>query len=195
MNIDFLSPVVTRWIFFSFMFLVQAVYWSGFRRVYGDFENTKDRARFILFGVFILALVFTGLLVNLGIFTIDDGSVVSKLLLPGCVLYLIGITGTLIAKKFLATNWSGSVTLQDGHYVVEAGLYKIVRHPIYTFSMFLYLGYTMIFPLVWMWVFYGIIALGMLRRIAEEEEFLVQNLPGYAAYRERVRYRLIPFVW
>jgi len=90
---------------------------------------------------------------------------------------------------------SRTVEVQEGQKVIDTGLYGIVRHPMYTATIFLFLS----LPLVlgsWaaLPVFLVYPAL-MVIRIRNEEQVLLAGLPGYAEYRNKVRYRLIPFLW
>ena len=90
---------------------------------------------------------------------------------------------------------SRTVEVQDGQQVVDTGPYAIVRHPMYAatvllfFSMPLMLG--SIAAAAIFLVYFPIIA----ARIRNEETILAEGLPGYRAYCQRVRYRLIPFIW
>ena len=90
---------------------------------------------------------------------------------------------------------SRTVEVQEGQKVIDTGLYGIVRHPMYTATIFLFLSIPLVlgswaaFP-----VFLVYPAL-MVIRIQNEELVLLAGLPGYAEYRNKVRYRLIPFLW
>jgi protein-S-isoprenylcysteine O-methyltransferase Ste14 len=89
------------------------------------------------------------------------------------------------------------VRIQDerGHQVISTGPYAFVRHPMYSGAAFYFLGIAL---LLGSWYAVGIamvlIALFGLRAVWEENT-LIAELPGYAAYAERVRYRLIPGLW
>lgn len=89
------------------------------------------------------------------------------------------------------------VRVQDerGHQVISTGPYAFVRHPMYSGAILYFLGIAL---LLGSWYAAGIavllIALFCLRAVWEEQT-LIDELPGYAAYAERVRYRLIPGVW
>ena len=81
------------------------------------------------------------------------------------------------------------------HKVVDTGTYRVVRHPMYAGAVLLMVGMTL-----WLESYaalaLALVPIGLLAvRIRIEEKFLMDNLKGYDAYRERVRYRLIPFVW
>jgi protein-S-isoprenylcysteine O-methyltransferase Ste14 len=85
--------------------------------------------------------------------------------------------------------------VERSHTVVDTGTYAAVRHPMYAGAMLLMVGMTL-----WLESYaaavLSLVPIGLLAvRIQIEEKFLLEKLRGYDAYRERVRYRLIPFVW
>lgn len=90
---------------------------------------------------------------------------------------------------------SRTVEVQEGQHVVSSGLYGIVRHPMYSSTVLLFLS----MPLVLGSPLSFVIMLGYLpliaRRILNEERVLREGLPGYGEYMARVRWRLIPYVW
>lgn len=79
--------------------------------------------------------------------------------------------------------------------VIDTGLYGVVRHPMYMATVLLFLA----MPLVLGAVIPFIIMLGyipiIMKRIKNEEQVLEEGLAGYMAYKKKVRYRLIPFIW
>ncbi len=90
---------------------------------------------------------------------------------------------------------SRTVKVEEGQIVVDTGLYGIVRHPMYGVTILLFL----MMPLV-LGSWYGLIPFAfypaiMVIRLLDEEKLLTQELPGYAEYKKKVKYRLIPFVW
>ena len=90
---------------------------------------------------------------------------------------------------------SRTVEVQEGQVVVDHGLYGVVRHPMYAASVLLFLAMPLIldsiFSFLVMLLYLPLIA----KRIRSEEKVLKNGLEGYADYMERVKYRLIPFVW
>ena len=90
---------------------------------------------------------------------------------------------------------SRTVKVEEGQTVVDTGLYGIVRHPMYAVTILLFLMMPLVlgswFALIPM-AFYPVI---IVIRLLAEEKLLVKELPGYEAYRKKVKYRLIPFVW
>ena len=90
---------------------------------------------------------------------------------------------------------SRTVKVEEGHRVVDTGLYGIVRHPMYAVTILLFL----MIPLV-LGSWYALIAFAfypaiILVRLKDEEALLTKELPGYEAYKQKVKYRIIPFVW
>ena len=90
---------------------------------------------------------------------------------------------------------SRTIKVEQGQTVVDTGMYGIVRHPMYAVTILLFL----MIPLV-LGSWYGLIAFGfypviIVIRLKDEEELLTRELPGYVAYKQKVKYRIIPFIW
>ncbi len=90
---------------------------------------------------------------------------------------------------------SRTVKVEQGQTVVDTGLYGIVRHPMYAVTILLF----MVIPLV-LGSWYALIPFAfypaiIVVRLKDEEELLTRELPGYSEYKQKVRYRLIPFIW
>jgi len=93
------------------------------------------------------------------------------------------------------TYTSATIEVAEGQKVVSTGPYAVVRHPMYAGGL-LYLAAT---PLA-LGSYWGLLAFAALLpflvwRLLDEEQFLARDLPGYREYRQRIRYRLVPFVW
>ncbi len=90
---------------------------------------------------------------------------------------------------------SRTVTVQDGQTVVDTGLYAIIRHPMYAVTVWMFLSIPVVLGSFWALLcfvpYIGIIVM----RIRGEEALLEKELSGYADYKTRVKYRLVPFVW
>ena len=90
---------------------------------------------------------------------------------------------------------SRTIQVEEGQRVVDTGLYGIVRHPMYMATILLFL----MIPLV-LGSWYSLIAFAfypaiMIVRLKDEEALLTRELPGYAEYKKKVKYRIIPFIW
>ncbi len=93
------------------------------------------------------------------------------------------------------TYLSRTVEVQEGQKVIDSGLYGIVRHPMYMTTVLLFLSMPLVLgsliSFVIMLAYFPIIA----KRIKNEENLLENELEGYAAYKNKVKYKVIPFVW
>ena len=112
----------------------------------------------------------------------------------GAVLFLVayGLYAEVMREN---AYLSRTVKVEEGQTVVDTGLYGIVRHPMYAVTVLLFL----MIPLVlgsWYalipFAFYPVI---IAIRLRDEEELLSRELPGYEAYKKKVKYRMIPFIW
>ncbi len=113
----------------------------------------------------------------------------------GAILCIAGLGFCIWARLTLGRNWSGTVTLKEGHELIERGPYRLVRHPIYTGLLAMSLATAIvaghvagIAGLVLVFVSFSI-------KLGNEEEIMLKQFPEeYAAYQGRVK-RLIPFVF
>ena len=110
------------------------------------------------------------------------------------VLFLIGYA--LYAEVLRENVWlSRTIEVQKGQKVVDTGLYGAVRHPMYMCTLLLFLAMPLVLgslpSFAVMLAYIPIIVM----RIRNEEKVLTEELEGYAEYKTRVRYRLIPFIW
>ena len=93
------------------------------------------------------------------------------------------------------TYLSRTIEVQEGQKVIDTGMYGIVRHPMYSVTIFLFLSmplvlgslYSLLIFLFYPWI--------IARRIRSEEAFLEKELAGYSEYMKKVKYRLIPYIW
>jgi protein-S-isoprenylcysteine O-methyltransferase Ste14 len=93
------------------------------------------------------------------------------------------------------TFTSAIIAVDAGQKVVSTGPYALVRHPYYGASLVMLAGMPLALGSWWGLLTIIPMTLLIVWRIVEEERYLVANLEGYAAYRNTVRYRLLPFVW
>lgn len=87
------------------------------------------------------------------------------------------------------------VEVQEGQRVVDTGLYGVVRHPMYTATTLLFLAMPLVLASPISFLIMLLYIPLIIRRINDEEALLVRELEGYADYRQRVKYRLIPFIY
>lgn len=93
------------------------------------------------------------------------------------------------------TYLSRTVEVQEDQKVIDTGLYGIVRHPMYTATVFLFLSMPLVLGSVISFVIMLCYIPIIVKRIRNEELVLEEGLPGYREYTKKVKYRLIPFIW
>ena len=160
------------------------------KRLSAKEEQGEQRTVVALSGLlFIAAFVLAGLNWRFG-----------WLILPGAVSWaaaLVFLLGYILYAEVLRENvWlSRMVEVQEGQKIIDTGLYGLVRHPMYMSTLLLFLSMPLIlgslYSFLLMLLYVPIIA----KRIRNEEQVLEQGLAGYADYKRRVRYRIIPYVW
>jgi len=107
------------------------------------------------------------------------------------------LLGYLLYAEVLRENeyLSRTVEVQEGQRLIDSGLYGLVRHPMYAATLLLFLAMPLVLgslpSLAVMLAYLPIIA----RRMTNEEAVLCAGLPGYAEYRERVKYKVLPGIW
>ena len=154
-------------------------------------EAQADQRRVVLFSalMFLAAFVVAGLNFRF-----------RWLVLPEAVSWVAAgafLAGYLLYAEVLRENaWlSRTVEVQVGQRVVDTGLYGVVRHPMYMSTLVMFLAMPLVLgsaiSFVIMLAYIPIIA----GRIRGEERVLLEGLPGYAEYRRRVRFKVIPLIW
>ena len=139
--------------------------------------------------LFITAFVVAGLNWRFGWWVLPDWAVwvAAGLFLASYLLY----AEALRENTFL----SRTIEVQENQRVIDTGLYGIVRHPMYMATTILFLA----MPLVLASPFSFLIMLGYIpviaKRIKNEEKVLEEGLVGYAEYKKKVKYRILPFIW
>ena len=139
--------------------------------------------------LFVAAFILAGLNWRFGWCVLPDWTVwtASGIFLASYLLY----AEVMRENAFL----SRTIEVQEGQKVVDTGLYGIVRHPMYMATVILFLS----MPLVLASPVSFIVMLGYIpviaKRIRNEESVLTEGLDGYEAYKQKVSYRLFPFIW
>ena len=93
------------------------------------------------------------------------------------------------------TYLSRTIEVQENQKVIDTGLYGIVRHPMYSVTLLLFLSMPVVLGSIYSFVIFLAYPLIIAKRIKNEEEFLEKELEGYREYKQKVKYRLVPFVW
>ncbi len=190
------------WVFLAVMFAATATIMIGVNqdlaaeRLKGPFQP-GSRADKVILAALIPAIIGQFVLIGLDVWRLHlpgkPDLVVSSL---GLALYIAGFWIILIAMRENAfATTIVRYQKERGQVVVDTGPYHVVRHPMYCGAVLWFVG----MPL-WLesaaGALFAIVLVGLfVLRIFLEEGLLRRELPGYAAYAERVRYRLIPLVW
>lgn len=93
------------------------------------------------------------------------------------------------------TYLSRTIEVQDGQKVIDTGMYGIVRHPMYSVTLLLFLSIPLVLGSLYSFVIFLVYPFIITKRIKGEERFLVKELDGYTEYKKKVKYRLVPFIW
>lgn len=139
--------------------------------------------------MFIAVFVVAGLSLRFGWYMLPDWAV-----FVATVVFLAAYA--LYAEVMRENVWlSRTIEVQENQQVVSTGLYGIVRHPMYSATLLLFLSMPLVLASPWsfaiMLLYIPIIAL----RIRNEEQVLERELKGYTEYKQQVRYKVIPFIW
>ena len=154
-------------------------------------ETEKDQRAVVTFSalLFVVSFLAAGLDFRFGWTTVPGWLVWTAAIVQ---LFAYGLYAEVLRENAFLSR---TVEVQENQTVIDTGLYGIVRHPMYTATILLCLA----IPLVlgsWicfvLMLFYPAI---IVRRIFGEEAILEAGLPGYADYKKRVRWRLIPYIW
>jgi protein-S-isoprenylcysteine O-methyltransferase Ste14 len=112
----------------------------------------------------------------------------------GAAICGLGLIFTLWARRTLGGNWSGDVTFKQGHNLIRTGPYRLVRHPIYTGLLVMFLGTAVNSGLVCSWVGLLVVAISFWIKLKQEEKIMLKHFPDtYPAYQKQVK-ALVPFI-
>jgi len=110
---------------------------------------------------------------------------------------IIFILAYILYAEVLRENayLSRTIEVQENQKVIDTGLYGIVRHPMYSATILLFLSMPLILGSVISFVIFLIYPFIIAKRIKNEEEVLEKELVGYSDYKKKVKYKMIPFIW
>ena len=112
----------------------------------------------------------------------------------GAVLFLLSYA--MYAEVMRENAYlSRTIEVQENQEVVSTGLYGIVRHPMYSATVMMFLSIPIILGSLISFVIFLIYPIIIAKRIKNEEKVLEQGLKGYTEYKQKVKHRLIPFIW
>lgn len=90
---------------------------------------------------------------------------------------------------------SRTIQVEEGQKVVDTGLYRIVRHPMYMATVLLFLMIPLVLGSWYALIIFAFYPAIIIVRLKDEEALLARELPGYKEYMKKVKYRILPFIW
>ena len=142
-----------------------------------------------------LAFMFVAAFVVAGLnFRFSWHSLPDYLIWSGASIFLLSY---LMYAEVMRENayLSRTIEVQDNQKVIDTGLYSIVRHPMYAVTLWLFLAIPLVLGSWYALIPFAFYPAIIVARLKDEEDLLTRELPGYEAYKQKVKYRLIPFVY
>lgn len=139
--------------------------------------------------MFLAGFIVAGFSVRFGWYMLPKG-----VSMGAAVVFLIAY---ILYAEVLRENTylSRTIKVQEGQKVIDTGLYAVVRHPMYSVTLLLFLSMPIVLGSIYSFVIFLVYPLIIAKRIKGEEAFLERELTGYEEYKKKVKYRMIPYVW
>ena len=139
--------------------------------------------------MFIVGFVTAGLGVRFGWYILPK-----KVVIVAAILFLAAY---ILYAEVLRENTylSRTIEVQENQKVIDTGLYGIVRHPMYSATVLLFLAMPLVLGSIYAFLIFLVYPFIIAKRIKGEEEFLAKELVGYKEYKQKVKYRMLPFIW
>ena len=139
--------------------------------------------------MFMVGFVVAGLNFRFSLYTLPKGVSVG-----GAVVFLVAY---ILYAEVLRENTylSRTIEVRENQKVIDTGLYGIVRHPMYSATLILFLSMPLVLGSIYSFLIFLAYPFIIAKRIKDEEKFLEKELDGYVQYKQKVKYRLIPFIW
>ena len=160
------------------------------RRLNAKEEEDEQKLVLLISGMmFLLAFALAGLNFRFGWFKLPAIAIM--------IASIIFLLAYIMYAEVLRENayLSRTVEVSENQKVVDSGLYALVRHPMYTSTIFLFLSMPLVLDSILSFIVMLIYPIIIIFRIKNEEKVLENELNGYKEYKEKVRYKLIPHIW
>lgn len=154
-------------------------------------EEQKEQSLVVKMSVimFLAGFIVAGLGHRFEWYTLPKGVVIGA-----AVVFLVAYV--LYAEVLRENTYlSRTIEVQENQRVIDTGLYGIVRHPMYSATLLLFLSMPLVLGSIYSFLIFVVYPFIIAKRINAEEEFLEKELSGYVEYKQKVRYRMIPFIW
>jgi len=145
-------------------------------------------------------VIFSGIMFIAGFIVAGLNFRFSWIILPNTVVIFASIlflVAYVLYGEVLRENTylSRTIEVQKNQKVIDSGLYGIVRHPMYASTVLLFLSMPLVLGSIISFVIFLAYPIIIAKRIKNEEKVLEKELEGYLKYKEKVKYKMIPFVW
>ena len=139
--------------------------------------------------MFLLAFILAGLNFRFGWFKLP-----TIVIIIASIIFLLAY---IMYAEVLRENeyLSRTVEVSENQKVVDTGLYGLVRHPMYTSTIFLFLSMPLVLDSIFSFIVMLVYPIIIIFRIRNEEKVLENELVGYKEYKEKIKYKLIPYLW
>lgn len=147
-----------------------------------------------------LVVKLSGLMFLAGFVIAGLGVRFSWYILPKTVVIIASVLfviAYLLYAEVLRENTylSRTIKVQENQKVIDTGLYGIIRHPMYSATLLLFLSMPLVLGSLYSFIIFLAYPFIIAKRIKGEEELLEKELDGYIEYKQKAKYRLIPFIW
>ena len=154
-------------------------------------EKQKDQSLVVKLSglMFLLGFIVAGLNYRFGWYVLS--------LRTSIIAAIVFFLAYLLYAEVLRENayLSRTIEVQENQKVIDTGLYGVVRHPMYSATIMLFLSMPMVLGSIYSFIIFLAYPIIIAMRIKGEEEFLEKELEGYKEYKNKVKYRMIPFIW
>ena len=160
------------------------------RRLNAKEEEDEQKTVILVSGIiFLLAFILAGLNFRFGWFKLP-----TIVIIIASIIFLLAY---IMYAEVLRENeyLSRTVEVSENQKVVDSGLYGLVRHPMYTSTIFLFLSMPLVLDSIFSFIVMLVYPIIIIFRIRNEEKVLENELIGYKEYKEKVKYKLIPYLW
>ena len=187
------------WLFIALLFIpmffagiIMLFKSPGLLRKWLNAKESEDEQKTVILisGImFLLAFILAGLNFRFGWFHLP-----SIVIIIASVIFLLAY---IMYAEVLRENeyLSRTVEVSENQKVVDTGLYGLVRHPMYTSTIFLFLSMPLVLDSIFSFIVMLVYPIIIIFRIRNEEKVLENELVGYKEYKEKIKYKLIPYLW
>ena len=160
------------------------------RRLRSKEDRVKQKGVVALSGIlFVASFILAGLDFRFGWSSLPNWA-----LWTSSIVFLLSYG--MYAEVMRENKWlSRSIEVMEGQKVVSTVLYGIIRHPMYTATILMFLAMPLLMGSWWAFLVMIPYVLAIVARIKDEETLLSKELEGYQEYKEKVRWKLIPYIW